>query len=242
MSGKRFVRRWALRVVRREWRQHLVILVLIATGVAVSVAAALAAFNLIEPPESAYGNAQFAATSPDPELLESTLESQGISFARLETSTLDRDQTTESVTVKVIDHENTVSRPLFTLLEGEWPQGDFEIALTDRAVSDGVAIGSTVILDGHELTVVGTVENPTALSDEFGVVPSLDGFPSAAEQTTIEFLVDGRSDDVDFSAVGSLGSTRQLVHLHGPRPHSWSTSSLHSACSRWGCSSVRRSL
>lgn len=205
MSGKGFVRRWALRVVRREWRQHFVILVFITTGVAVSVTAALAAYNLVEPPESAYGNAQFAATSPDPEQLQSALDGQDVSFARLETSTLGRDQTTESVTVKVIDPENSVSAPLFTLLAGAWPQGEFEIALTDRAVSEELAIGSTITLDGQELRVVGKVENPTALSDEFGVVSSLDGFPSGTEQATIEFLVDARSDDVDFSSVSSLG-------------------------------------
>lgn len=207
MTGKSFVTRWALRVVRREWRQHLVIVIFIAAGVAVSVGAALGAFNLVEPPESAYGNAQFAATSPDPDVLEKALASQSISFARLETASLDRDKTTESVTVNVIDPENVVSSPLFTLLDGSWPREDHEIALTDRALSDELAIGDTVVLDGQELTVVGRVENPTSLTDEFGVLPSLAGFPSAAGQTTVEFLVDARADDVDFSSVNSLGIT-----------------------------------
>ena len=44
MSGRRFVWRWSGRVIRREWREHLVIAVLIALGVAVSVGGSLAAF------------------------------------------------------------------------------------------------------------------------------------------------------------------------------------------------------
>lgn len=205
MRGKTFVRRWALRVLRREWRQHLVILIFIATGVAVSVAGALATYNLVEPPESAYGNAQFSASSSDPLSLASALEAQATSFARIATTTMSRDRTTERVTAKVIDPTNPVSAPLFTLLDGAWPQNDREVALTDRAVSEDLPVGSSLFLDGQELIVVGRVENPTSLAEEFAVLFSLDGFPSALDEATVEYLIDADKDEVDFSTVGDIG-------------------------------------
>jgi putative ABC transport system permease protein len=63
------------------------------------------------------------------------------------------------------------------------------------AVTDGVAdslrleIGSTLALDGHRRTVVGIVENPSKLSDEFALVSS-----SSARPDEVDVLV-GASHD-----------------------------------------------
>ena len=59
------------------------------------------------------------------------------------------------------------SPPLIDLVDGRYPAKADEVALTDRAFADVPATGSTIELDGVTVTVVGTVENPMTLTDEF---------------------------------------------------------------------------
>ena len=57
-------------------------------------------------------------------------------------------------------------------LRGRYPRGEDEVALTDRAADVFSAdIGAVVDVDGRERTVVGLVENPSDLDDEFVLAP-----------------------------------------------------------------------
>jgi putative ABC transport system permease protein len=57
VAGRRAVTRWAWRMFRREWRQQIVVLVLLSVTVAAAVFAAISAYN-ITPSESAeFGSA-----------------------------------------------------------------------------------------------------------------------------------------------------------------------------------------
>ena len=74
------------------------------------------------------------------------------------------------------------------------------------AVTDGVAeslrleVGSTLALDGRRRTVVGIVENPSRLSDEFALVS-----PSSASPDVVDLLVVGSEAEHD-SFVPGLGN------------------------------------
>ena len=58
--------------------------------------------------------------------------------------------------------------PMLRLIDGSYPTGADEVALTDRAASLlGAGIGDTIDIRATAHTVVGLVENPGALDDEF---------------------------------------------------------------------------
>ena len=75
---------------------------------------------------------------------------------------------------------------LLALRRGSYPAGPGQVAVTDGvAESLRLEIGSTLALDGRRRTVVGIVENPRKLSDEFALVS-----PSSASPDRVDVLVD----------------------------------------------------
>jgi len=68
--ARRAITRWAWRLLRREWRQQLLILALIAVAVAGTILGAGIATNTPPPQDAALGGAQYAITLPgsDPHL------------------------------------------------------------------------------------------------------------------------------------------------------------------------------
>ena len=202
MSARSFLRRWNLRVLRREWRQHAVIFVLMLVGVAVSVAGVLAAYNLVEPPESDFGNGQYAAsTDDDPAAMAVALDAGGHAYGTVESATVTVTGTTQRVAIRAVDATNPVTAPLVTLLEGRLPGGPDEVAITDRVVVD-ISVGDEVTLGGGAATVVGMVENPTDLDDEFVLAPVLATF--GAVETDTQFLIDADPSAVDYAGVRSV--------------------------------------
>lgn len=205
MSARLLLWRWSLRVLRREWRQHAMIFALILAGVGLSVGGALTAYNLVEPPQSDFGDGQFAATTSQPEQLADALRAQGHPFAVVDSATVLQDGTAAPVAVRNTDPDNPVSSPLVALRGGRWPAADDEVALTDRALLDPPALGSTVELGGTTLRVVGQVENPTALSDEFALVADVAAIAAADSDITTELLIAADPSSVDASSVPDLG-------------------------------------
>ena len=49
--------RWALRLLRREWRQHTLVIVLLTVAVAAALFATTAAYNVGSDPTAEFGNA-----------------------------------------------------------------------------------------------------------------------------------------------------------------------------------------
>ncbi len=80
------------------------------------------------------------------------------------------------------------------LRRGSYPTGPGQVAVTDGVATIlGLELGKTLALDGRRRTVVGIVENPRDLSDEFALVsPSSAGAP---DQVTV--LVDADAGSVD---------------------------------------------
>ena len=75
--------------------------------------------------------------------------------------------------------------------------------MTDSVAEDvGTSIGSTIDLDGVSRNVVGIVENPSELGDEFVLLP-----PSALAQSKyVTMLVDASEGRVnDFRPPGDTG-------------------------------------
>ena len=81
------------------------------------------------------------------------------------------------------------------LRRGSYPEGPSQVAVTDGvAALLGLELGKTLALDGHRRTVVGIVENPRELSDEFALVSPA----SAGAPDTVTVMVD--AEDEAFAA------------------------------------------
>ncbi len=204
MTSRRFLLRWSARLLRREWRQHAVIIGLLAVGVAIGVGSLVAVFNLAEPPDGTYGTGQVrASVIGDNEAVRAALIEQDHRFGLIETATLPVPGSAVRVTVRAQQPDDEVARPLLDLVAGRWPDGDAEVAVTDGVARRlGLAedpVGQTVELGTDTtVTIVGRVENPTDLDDEFALVDRLDPFGLEPVAVTSAFLVDAEPREVVF--------------------------------------------
>src|SRR4029453_2801870 len=105
-----------------------------------------------------------------------------------------------SLDFRAQDPHGAYGNELLALRRGRYPSGSREVAVTDGVAKPlRLQLGSTPALDGHKRTVVGIVENPRKLSDEFALVsPSSAGTP---DHVTV--LVDASKDSIDSWLMGS---------------------------------------
>src|SRR4030095_12599925 len=98
---------------------------------------------------------------------------------------------------------------LLALRRGTYPTSPRQVAVTDGvAESLRLEIGSTLALDGVRRKVVGIVENPRRLSDEFVLLPP----SSASTSDYVDVLVDANEESLDG---GSLGGALQNMRIKG---------------------------
>ena len=176
--------RWAWRLFRREWRQQLLILLLIVVAVAAVVVGAAVAVNTPPPANAGYGTAHDLATfnlsAPGSKAPSVTLSHVQAQIATLEHD-FGRVQVIENETFGVPGSDQTYQLrsqdphgpyggPMLQLLSGSYPTGSDQIAVTPGLASElNVAVGDTWPQGGK--TVVGIVQNPQSLLDEFALVP-----------------------------------------------------------------------
>jgi putative ABC transport system permease protein len=200
VAARRAVVRWAVRMLRRGWRQQVLVLSLLTVAVAAAIGFASAAYNAA--PVS--GNAEFGTASsffrfeePDAEALEAD-----VAAAREWFGTIDvvghREVAIpgrfEPLDYRSQDPEGAYSAPLLALREGRYPTGSGEVAVTDGVAEElDVEVGAALDADGTTRTVVGVVENPSDLGDEFALVP-----PAAAVALdSVTVLVDADTERVE---------------------------------------------
>jgi putative ABC transport system permease protein len=187
VAARRAVIRWALRLFRREWRQQILVLALLTVAVAAAVGSITIVHNTGPEHNSEFGSATVVVEfdGSDPGKLQAGLARAKQSFGRIDVvahRSIAVPGGVESVDYRAQDPDSAFG--VLALRRGTYPSGPEQVAVTD-----GVAellrldLGSTLALDGHRRTVVGIVENPYKLSDEFALIsPSSAG---AAERVTV---------------------------------------------------------
>ncbi len=210
MSGSGFLWRWSLRLVRLEWRQHVVIAALLAAGVAVGVGALVAVFNLAVPPSISHHDGRVrASVVGDAGVVDRALTDQGHRYGTIRLATAPLAGTAGRLDLRSQAPDDPVTEPLLDLVDGRWPTGSDEVAITEGVArqlgldgrSHGTAPPDTIALAGDvgaELTVVGLVENPTDLGDEFALAPDLAALGLDQASIATQFWVDARPSDVTF--------------------------------------------
>jgi putative ABC transport system permease protein len=206
-TARRAVARWAWRMFRREWRQQVLVLSLLTVAVAAAIGLASAAYTTTPVPD----NAEFGAanhlvkfTGSDPQVLEADVAAARDWFDTYEViyhRAVPVPGLFEPVDYRSQDPNGPLGGPRLALVEGTFPTGS-QVAVTDEiaAILD-LSLGVGMLVDGSARTVVGIVENPGDLADEFVLVaPSQQ---SDADAVTI--LVDATDDQANTFRIPSGG-------------------------------------
>jgi putative ABC transport system permease protein len=189
VPARRAVIRWAWRLFRREWRQQLLVLALLTLAVAATIWGAGVATNTppSNPSAGTFGTAAALVTLPgnDPHLAADiatvthkygpadVIENQDISTGL-----------SEAVQLRAQDPAGPYGFPMLSLVSGHYPTGPGQVALTSQVASVfNTSVGGTWHADGRTWRVVGLVQNPANLLDEFALVAP--GQVTAPTQVTI---------------------------------------------------------
>ena len=186
IAARRALVRWAWRMFRREWRRQILVVALLAVAVAAAVGSVTVAYNsgTAISDDAEFGSADHLLNldGGDPRVLEASL-----AIVKRQYGTIDVighrsfavPGDVETVEFRAQDPRGPFGGPRLALHRGRYPEGSRQVAVTDGVAELlGLEIGETLGLDGHRRTVVGIVENPADLSDEFALVsPSSAGPP-----------------------------------------------------------------
>jgi putative ABC transport system permease protein len=189
VPARRAVIRWAWRLFRREWRQQLLVLALLVVAVAATIWGAGVATNTppSNPNAGTFGTASALVTLPgnDPQLATDiaaitskygpadVIENQNLSTGL-----------TEAVQLRAQNPAGPYGGPMLSLLSGHYPAGPGQVALTSQVASVfNTGVGGVWHADGQTWRVVGMVQNPSNLLDEFALVAP--GQVTAPSQVTI---------------------------------------------------------
>jgi putative ABC transport system permease protein len=212
MPARRAVTRWAWRLFRREWRQQLLVLGLITVAVAATIIGAAAATNSPAPRGAGFGTARDMATfqAPDPHLASqiAALQQRFPPIDVIENQTFAIPGSINTYQLRAQNPHGPYGQPMLSLVSGHFPTGAGQVAVTDGVASDfGLRIGSVWHQDGTARTVVGIVQNPQSLLDEFALVAP--GQVHNPTQVTVLFDGHGRPPAALAKFITAAGSQTQ---------------------------------
>ena len=215
VPARRAVMRWAWRLFRREWRQQLLVLALIIVAVGAVVLGAAVATNTPPPANTGFGTAQDLATysTPDPQLASqiATLQHRFGRVDVIENQTLVIPGSVESYDLRAQNPHGPFGGPMLSLLSGHYPAAADQVALTPGLASDlGLRVGDVWHQEGQARQVVGIVQNPQSLLDEFALVQP--GQVRAPTQVTVLFDASG----VTASSIGPNVQSQQSATASNP--------------------------
>jgi putative ABC transport system permease protein len=192
--SRRAVVRWAWRLFRREWRQQLLVLALIVVAVTATIVGSAVATNTPPPANSEFGIAQDAATfaGTDPRLANE-IAALGHRFGAvdvIENKTLKVPGSVDTYELRAQNPGGPYGQPMLSLVSGHYPAAPDQVAVTAGVASDfTLTVGKTWNAGGQARRVVGIVENPQNLLDEFALV--LPGQVKSPNQVTVLFDAPG---------------------------------------------------
>jgi putative ABC transport system permease protein len=175
VPARRAVTRWAWRLLRREWRQQLLILALITVAVAATFVGSAVATNTPTPAGAGFGTATDIATFPS---LSPHVSAEIGALARrsgpvdvIENETFSVPGSVTTYSLRAQNPHGAFGPPMLSLVSGHYPSGPGQAALTSGVASElRLGIGGTWNADGSRRRVVGIVANPQNLLDEFALV------------------------------------------------------------------------
>jgi putative ABC transport system permease protein len=213
MAARRAVIRWAWRLLRREWRQQFLVLALITVAVAATIVGSAAAINTPPPANSGFGTAGDAATlTGTGPRLAAQIAALAHRFGRVDVIENQGEQVPGSVSTYQLRAQNPggpFAGPMLSLISGHYPSGADQVAITPGVAADfSLKLGAVWRAGGVARQVVGIVENPQNLLDEFALVRP--GQVRSPDQVTVLFDAPG----VNPGSIGPDVSTPASVASH----------------------------
>jgi putative ABC transport system permease protein len=210
LAARRAVTRWAWRLLRREWRQQLLILALIIVAVAATFVGAAVATTTPVPATASFGTAQDSETfATSGSRLAAQVAALQHRFGRvdvIENQNLQVPGTVFTYDLRAQNPRGPFGGPMLSLQSGHDPATPGQVAITSGLASQlHLRVGDTWRVGGRARQVVGLVQNPQNLLDEFALV--LPGQVTMPAQTTVLFDAPG----VDPSSIGRNVSTPARV-------------------------------
>src|SRR5271155_1081928 len=171
IPARRAVIRWAMRLLRREWRQQLLILALITVAVAATVVGSAVATTTPSPATAAFGTAQDLATFTGP---GSRVAAEIASISRrfgtvdvIENQTFSVPGSIRTYSLRTQNPHGSFGQPMLSLISGQFPAGASQVAVTGGVAADfHLAVGSSLTIGGVSRKVTGIAANPQNLLDE----------------------------------------------------------------------------
>jgi putative ABC transport system permease protein len=175
VPARRAMIRWAWRLFRRDWRQQLLVLGMLAVAVAGAVLGAAVTTNTPPPANRGFGTASYLITLPgsDPHL---AADLHGIGGQFGTTDVIENQQVAVPGSVQGFDLRaqnpaGPYGGPMLSLTSGRYPRGPHEVAMTASvAALLRLRVGGLWHQDGQARRVTGLVENPQNLLDGFALV------------------------------------------------------------------------
>jgi putative ABC transport system permease protein len=213
---------------RREWRQQILVLALLTVAVAAAIGSVTIVYNSGAADDAEHGSASHLLRfdGSRPRILEAGLDSAREWFGTTEVigyRSFVVPGDVEKVEFRAQDPRGAYGSALLALRRGSYPVGPRQVAVTD-GVADllGLEIGDALSLDGHRRIIVGIVENPRDLTDEFALVsPASAGAP---DRVTVLVHASAHSIRSFFTRVGNDG--RSALVGSEARPSDQSASAL----------------
>ena len=210
VPARRAVIRWAWRMFRREWRQQLLVLGMIVVAVAAIVVGSATAKDTPPAANAGFGTATDMATfqAPDPHLASqiAALRNRFHTIDVIENQTVAVPGSVNTYDLRAQNPHGRYGQPLLSLVSGHYPAGPGQVAVTSGVASElHLRIGSTLSSAGVSRRVVGMVQNPQSLLDEFALV--VPGQVTAPSQVTVLFDAPG----VRPHSIGPTVSTPQSI-------------------------------
>lgn len=213
--AQRAVVRWAWRLFRREWRQQFLIFALITLAVAATIVASAVATNTPPAKTSGFGTAQDSVTLPSLDArTRDVIASLEHRFGRvevIENETQTIPGSVDTYQLRAQDPHGPFGGPMLSLVSGRFPSGADQVAVTSGIASTfHLRVGATWRVGGRERQVVGLIENPQSLLDEFALVAP--GQVKSPTQVTALFDAPG----VPLSKIGNNVETPASVAQSNP--------------------------
>jgi putative ABC transport system permease protein len=173
--ARRAVVLWAWRLFRREWRQQFLIFALITVAVAGTIVGSAVATTTPQSATFGFGTAKDAATFTNLNAQArsdiATLEHSFGPVQLIESETLTIPGSINTYDLRAQDPAGPFGGPMLSLVSGRYPSGANEVSVTSGVASAlHLRVGASWRVGDVERRVVGIVENPQSLLDEFALV------------------------------------------------------------------------
>ena len=219
VPARRAVVRWAVRLLRSEWRQQLLILALITVAVGATVVASTVATDTPGPVAGALGTAQDAASlSGSPASVNAQIKNLENRWGRvdvIENESVQIPGTLNTFDLRAQDPQGPYGGPLLSLVSGQYPATAGEIAVTSGVATDfSLRTGSSWTVNGVARKVTGIVQNPESLLDEFALVTP--GQVSNPDNVTVLFDAPGANasslstNGMDVTTAQTVANTNEI--------------------------------